>query len=320
MDTIMSYLETMFARLPQTGEIEQIFQDLQLNMEDKYRALIAEGKTENEAVGTVITEFGNIDELVQELGYGTDEEGEMVRELSDQEIDDFLVENKRSGKWTGIGVGLILLGVASMVAISSLTRLLDYSNRVLDVVGLIPLLVFIAIAVGMFMISSHRMERFKTHFVNYRLTRNQEHTLDSRLSNTQPAYIRNNVIGVFLCILAPLALIIISVIDENYAGIGVSLLLILIAVAVFLFVYNGKQKSAYEKLLKNEDYNSEINLEEDRLIGAVSAFVWPLAVAVFLITGFIFDYWHINWIIFPITGLLFAAFSGMRSVLNEKDK
>ena len=37
-------------------------------MEDKYTELIASGMRENEAVGTVITEFGNLDELAESLG------------------------------------------------------------------------------------------------------------------------------------------------------------------------------------------------------------------------------------------------------------
>ena len=37
-------------------------------MEDKYNELISEGKSENEAVGTVISEFGNLDELAETLG------------------------------------------------------------------------------------------------------------------------------------------------------------------------------------------------------------------------------------------------------------
>ena len=36
-------------------------------MEDKYNELKSEGKSENEAIGIVISEFGNIDELINEL-------------------------------------------------------------------------------------------------------------------------------------------------------------------------------------------------------------------------------------------------------------
>jgi hypothetical protein len=37
-------------------------------MEDKYNELISEGKKENEAIGIVISEFGNLDELAEGLG------------------------------------------------------------------------------------------------------------------------------------------------------------------------------------------------------------------------------------------------------------
>ena len=63
METIKSYLETMFANMPNTPEVIRAKTELLGMMEDKYNELIQEGKSENEAVGTVISEFGNLDEL-----------------------------------------------------------------------------------------------------------------------------------------------------------------------------------------------------------------------------------------------------------------
>ena len=63
METIKSYLETMFANMPNTPEVLRAKQELWGMMEDKYNELISEGLSENEAVGTVISEFGNLDEL-----------------------------------------------------------------------------------------------------------------------------------------------------------------------------------------------------------------------------------------------------------------
>ena len=68
MDTIRIYLENMFARLPGTPEIMKLQNDMLHTMEDKYEELKSEGKSENEAIGIVISEFGNIDELLEELG------------------------------------------------------------------------------------------------------------------------------------------------------------------------------------------------------------------------------------------------------------
>ena len=68
MQAIRNYLETMFMNLPNTPEVLRAKEELWQMMEDKYTELKNEGKSENEAVGTVISEFGNLDELAEELG------------------------------------------------------------------------------------------------------------------------------------------------------------------------------------------------------------------------------------------------------------
>ena len=68
METIKSYLEAMFANLPNTPEVKKAKAELLTMMEDKYNELLEDGVSENEAVGTVISEFGNLDELADTLG------------------------------------------------------------------------------------------------------------------------------------------------------------------------------------------------------------------------------------------------------------
>ena len=77
METIKNYLDTMFANLPNTNEVHKAKSELYQMMEDKYTELIAEGKSENEAVGTVISEFGNLEELAEELNI-TEEQGKSI--------------------------------------------------------------------------------------------------------------------------------------------------------------------------------------------------------------------------------------------------
>lgn len=71
METIRNYLETMFQNLPNTREVQKAKTELWQMMEDKYTELKEEGKTENEAVGIVISEFGNLSELAEDLGIGS---------------------------------------------------------------------------------------------------------------------------------------------------------------------------------------------------------------------------------------------------------
>lgn len=71
MEIIRTYLENMFISLPATPEVIRAKRELLDMMEDKYRELKRAGKSENEAVGTVISEFGNLDELAEALGIET---------------------------------------------------------------------------------------------------------------------------------------------------------------------------------------------------------------------------------------------------------
>ena len=68
MEAIRNYLESMFQNLPNTPEVQRAKSELWQMMEDKYTELINSGKSENEAVGTVISEFGNLDEISEVLG------------------------------------------------------------------------------------------------------------------------------------------------------------------------------------------------------------------------------------------------------------
>ncbi len=67
METLRNYLNTMFQSLPDTAEVKRAKDELWQMMEDKYSDLISDGMSENEAVGTVIAEFGNLDDFADIL-------------------------------------------------------------------------------------------------------------------------------------------------------------------------------------------------------------------------------------------------------------
>ncbi len=71
METLRNYLESMFKRYPETEEADKAKAELWQMMEDKYNELLADGKKENEAVGIVISEFGDLEEVADSLGIST---------------------------------------------------------------------------------------------------------------------------------------------------------------------------------------------------------------------------------------------------------
>ena len=70
MDALIEYLNNLFHGVKETPEVLRAKAELLQMMEDKYEELLAEGKNEDEAVGIVISEFGNFEEIAEELGIG----------------------------------------------------------------------------------------------------------------------------------------------------------------------------------------------------------------------------------------------------------
>ena len=55
---------------------------------------------------------------------------------------------------------------------------------------------------------------------------------------------------------------------------------------------------------------------EEKLIGKYSGVIMMIATIIFLLWGFLFDGWHIAWVVYPVGGIL----CGIVSVLLAKDK
>jgi hypothetical protein len=134
----------------------------------------------------------------------------------------------------------------------------------------------------------------------------------------QMSFTLHIVVGIMLCILSPMVLITIAALKNNLTGgtVGVSVLLILVAVAVFMFISAGVEMSTYKQLLQEEDYKPE-NKKESKIIEAVASVVWPLTVIVYLAWSFTTNDWGITWIIWPIVGITFGAFSGFVKTIQK---
>ncbi|ETT48105.1 permease prefix domain 1-containing protein [Paenibacillus sp. FSL P4-0338] len=324
MDTIIGYLNNMFASLPRTEQMFMLKQELLGNMEEKYHEQKSEGKSENEAVGIVISEFGNIDELVSELGLGEvrKEEGLGLPMLDELAVEGFIAAKKRSGLLVGWGVGLIMLGAALLILISGLGEngFMDsvFSEDAMSMIGLVSLLLLLVPAIALFIYSGTKMEKYKYLESGFSLPYPLEAYIEQRQSAFAATYTLSLIMGVCLCVVSPIAIFVSAAFGDEYSSYGVAVLLIMVAVAVFLFVYYGNIRGAYQRLLKTGDF-SEAKKEEDRFVGAVAAVIWPLVTCVFLVSGFVFDQWEINWIVFPLTGILFGVFSSVYNMFKKKD-
>lgn len=327
MDTIKNYLENLFCNVGVNEEVLRLKQDLYNNMEEKYMELKREGHSENEAIGMVISNFGNIDELLKELGVEKPA-AKKGRFLSQTEVEDLVYNQKRWSKFIGIGVFLILAAVAVLilsgvvlekVELFNIRSMSVNINELSSALPLIPFFILLAAGIGTLIISGLMLEKYE--FIEkeeVEISTSTRNWVEKRKESYQLSYVILIVAGVMLCVLSPMVLITIATFTGTDLGgaIGVASLLIMIGIAVYLFVVSGMEMETYQRLLKVGEFSPE-RKKENKVVSIVAAIVWPLTVVAFLAWSFLGNDWHISWILFPIVGILFGAFAGVVELIQK---
>ena len=316
MQAIRNYLETMFMNLPNTPEVHRAKEELWQMMEDKYTELKNEGKSENEAVGTVISEFGNLDELAEELGiHQFMELPEVVAEqprrtIAMEDTKQFLHDKARQAFQVAFGV---LLCIVSPVGI-----IISEAVHINELIGVLALFLCIAVAVGMFVFSGISIKKWD-------FLKQEPCVLDFETTNyvhEKKEYNRGIfalflVIGIGLCILSVIPVIIFGEINLHLQAVdlesmGAAFLLLFVAIGVFLIVYGSMIYGSFDELLKVNDVrtvggNYVPEQKEQYMTPAMTTIMevyWPTITCIYLIWSFLTFEWWITWIIWPVAAIV----------------
>lgn len=241
--------------------------------------------------------------------------------LDNKDVDEYLAVKKKSTFLVSIGVMLIMFGASILILLTQLVEdniiFKSINNDAAEVVSLVPLLILVAIAVGIFIYSGTKIESYKyIEDGDFNLTYNCKEYVNSKFEKNKIKSTMGVVIGVIICILSPLTVILGALISESASVYGTSILLVLISIAVFLFINYGSIKTLYKILLKIDEYTPK-RRKDNNVISAVASVVWPLTAAVYVFLGLARNDWGKAWIVFPIVGILFAAFSGCYSAIKK---
>lgn len=311
METIKNYIENIFSGIPMDGKTLRAKEELLSNMEDKYNELKNSGKSENEAIGIVISEFGNIDELKKELGIENEVVNPNLRLVTKEEAYKFIEAKKEAGK--AVGVVLCILGVALLILLGGM---LESRMDIGGIFGVIALMVFVAGAVALFIPAGMKLSKYEYLKKDITMSEVLKKEIEELRESNLTKMITSIVIGVVLCILSVTPVVVFAVLGK-FAFVGVVFMFLIVAIAVFLFVSAGNMYSAYDILLQRGDYKPK-NKKSEKIISAVASVVWPLTVIAFLIWGFAYGGWGIAWILFPIVGITFGAFSALITAVMDE--
>ena len=323
MNTLKSYLESMFAKMPNTREVLRAKDELWQMMEDKYMELIAEGKNENEAVGTVISEFGNLEELSGVLGLenafsyqpaGGDtaqEAGIYDRQpLSFEEAKQYVDELVRQGFFVSIGVMLCIFSVIWPI----LSETFNWSQAL----GVTGMMLFIAAAVFLFVYSGIMVGKWDyIKKGNYMIDFDTAKVMQNEQSRFRKDYAVRLTIGIILCVLCWLPSMVIEETAlgriDQFENMGAVFLFIIVGIGVMMIVYSSMTMEAYKQILKINDirlvsgnYVRASGKEKyiNPTVETIMSLYWPTVTSVYLIWSFLTFDWHLTWVIWPVAAII----------------
>ncbi len=334
METIISYIENVFRNYPDSEKVRKAKEDLLNCMEDKYHELKAEGKSENEAIGIVISEFGSMDEIAWELGFEKEtadqadgQESGQQKRFTLEEARSYIKTQESFGVKIGIGVMFCILSPVAAGIFSALTEAGDTAEGTGELLGALILFGMVAAGVGILITSGIGNGKYD----DLKECKITLHPADLRVLKEEfEAFNRTFGIkiagGVALCILSVIPAILAeslfrgAELDFFSEMSGVSLF-VFVSIGVFLFISAGTTYGAYETVLEKDGrpkFSSEKKKKKDRKISMIASIYWPVVTVIYLIWSFATFQWGISWLIWPIAGILFGGISSAISAAYQE--
>lgn len=341
MNVIIAYLETMFSAYPQTPRLAEAKAELQTMMEDAYTSFLAEGLSENEAVGRVITEFGNLDEVAPLLGITAEiapapaagsapasipapaqpqATAPAYPTLTREEAEAYANARRENDPRLAVGVALCVVAPGLLITLSTLggAGVIPLGENLGSLIGIIAMLVLIAIGV-MFIVRRSQALEPHSRLAQGKFTRSpavERWARDLAGEHGAKRTLRLQI-AIVLWILAALPILITSLlpgISERDSGawgaVGVAGTLVMVAAGLLVFLPSNWANDTAELIAKGGKAAAGEPDDEHSLVGVIASIYWPLTVAAFLAWSFIGNAWDRSWIIWPIAGVLFGAIAG----------
>ena len=258
MDTIRNYLEAMFRSMPNTPEVRRAKDELWQMMEDKYLELIGEGVSENEAIGRVISDFGNLDELSETLGITRylpariENEARAGHALLFEEARDYLASDRYSVLVMAFGIFFCIVSPCGPILGSGLVDTFHLS--LFEGLGVGVMFVAVAAGVGLILHAVHLEKQWA-------YIRKEPCSIDFRtaafltelLEAEEPKLAMLRGVGIVLCILSIVPVAVLSqvpLLEDLMEAIGAMFLFALAGLGAILILVSAQYDRAAKRMLK----------------------------------------------------------------------
>lgn len=262
---------------------------------------------------------------IEDEEFSAEDYSDKTRKVTLGQANEYLALRRRAAPRMALAT---FMCIVSFIPLLMLGGLSEYGKPPIDEnlaggLGMIFLLIIAAAAVGIylhthFQSSPYRFledEPFETEYGVLGMVREQQKAF-------RGTYVKMNIIGVCLCILAVVPLFVGAALQNDLLMvILLNVLIFMVAIAVFIFVLAGVRWGSMEKLLGEGDFSEE-KKSRRRLSGAISGIYWSVAVAVYLAWLFLENVPEKRdsraWVVFPVAGVLYAAVLGIARMIEKR--
>lgn len=270
----------------------------------------------------VTTDYLLKDELEDEEYTGDDSE-KTVKKVTLEQAGKYLEERKRASVKIASATFLCIISPIALLILIVLSdsKTITLSEDAAVVTGLAVLLVLVASAVAVFITTGAQNAPFtfleKEDFdVEYGV----RGMVRERREKYRNEYTRCNVIGAVLCVLSPVSLFFGAFGKKDVLVVVMLCITLLIAgIGAAFFINAGVYEAAMKRLLKEDEF-SDSKKKSVKIMGTVSAVYWLLITAIYLVASFLTDDWNKTWIIWAVSGVMYAAVASVCRLLIERKR
>lgn len=273
----------------------------------------------------VSTDYLLKDEIEQAEHINSSNDIPSLKRVSMEEANAFLSVKSRTAKTIAYAAFLCILSPIALLMLGAISESTagGLNEDIASGIGMIVLIIFVVIAVVMFISSGSKTapfaylekEKFET-----------EYGVSGMVKECKAKYkdlnTKNNIVGTCLCISALIPLFVGAIIDADndlFLMAMLSFSFLIAGVGVICFIKTGIIWASYEKLLQEGEYSKE-NKEKPSIAAAVYTAYWVITTAVYVGYSLSLNNWGQSWVILVVAGVMFPAIVAITNAFDKKSK
>ncbi|WP_124058779.1 helix-turn-helix domain-containing protein [Vaginisenegalia massiliensis] len=202
------------------------------------------------------------------------------------------------------------------IALADLPQIMPETKPDIKIAGAVSLaFLMVAVGVGQLILAHHSMRSYRQIGQGeVDLAYGVDSYVRDRIEKGQDQHVKRLVMGVGTCIASFAALIFLASYFEgqDLDGIVVMIWLLIVALGVYILVREGIIWSGYHKLMDPQAQRRKRS--EEARNDAFATIYWSIVTAGFLGYSFLTKDWGRSWVVWPIAGILYAAFEAIVSL------